>query len=76
MDGKKIFEKYISKRDHSGSDSDKYAQLLLTLHQYIKNDLYILLEQADTQGKRIALKEDFSTSILFSEYSVKDIIFV
>ncbi len=75
MNGKEIFEHYTSFRDHSGSEQDEYAQLLETLFVHLLDDLFNLLEQAEQQGKVLALNEDYLDDYL-DEYTTSDVLLI
>ena len=71
MDGMKLFNHYTSKRDYSGSKADEYAQLLETIRFHIGNDIFPLLEKAETENKKISIKD---SDALVDEYSIDDVI--
>ena len=58
MIGEKLYTKYLSYRDFSGSDEDSYAQLLQTIESGISIAIYSLLEKAESSGKKPSIKED------------------
>jgi len=58
MNGLQLFENHITKRDFSGSEADEYAQLLQTIHLHLGDDVFPLLEKAETEGKKLELKQD------------------
>lgn len=75
MKGKDLFQQYTSKRDYSGSKADEYAQLLFTIFTHIHEAIYPLLEKAETDNKKLSLKEpSLDGLITFDEYSTEDII--
>lgn len=68
MTGEQIYNKYRSFRDYSGSPEDEYAQLLDTIQgQYLgdgspdgrRASFFRLLEQAESQGKKLSVKDPF-----------------
>ena len=73
MNGKELYEQFISKRDYSGSHEDEYAQLLDTLFFYVGDDLFPLLEKAESEGKSLSITEDDQFK---SDYFLSDIILV
>jgi hypothetical protein len=58
MNGLELFNKYTALRDFTESPEDEYAQLLFTLFLNIGDDLYPLLEKAETSGKKIEVAND------------------
>ncbi|HXH99223.1 MAG TPA: hypothetical protein VNI52_03065 [Sphingobacteriaceae bacterium] len=77
MTGKKLFEHYTSKRDYSGSDVDRYADLLMTIWSNIFDKTYALLEKAEVEGKKLSIKPlPESKMILQDELTVNDIVLV
>ena len=71
LSGKKLFEALTSKRDYSGSEEDNYAQLLLSIHRHIREDIFPLLEKAARNNKKLYIIED--PDHLVSFYSSSDI---
>ena len=77
MTGESLFNK-LSKRDYSGSDSDEYAQLLLTIHSQLsasgeEADFFSLLEKAESEGKKITvteLEEQLTDEILYADLTL------
>lgn len=51
LTGSELFEYYTSK-------TDEYASTLFTAYDQIRSELFVLLEQAQKEGKRITIKED------------------
>lgn len=77
MEGKELLNELLSKRDYSGNEADEYAQFLSTLMLHLGEDLYPLLEKAQSEDKKLALKQSITESdILVDEYTVSDIIFI
>lgn len=74
MTGKELFKKYTV-RDYSGSDSDVYGQTLMTIWSNIFDDIYPLLEEAESQEKKLDITVE-PANYLRDELLVKDIIFV
>ena len=61
MTGAQLFEYHSAFRDFSGSDRDDYAQDLETaVSLFGKEKVFKLLEQAETEEKKIELIEDLS----------------
>lgn len=58
MNGKELYKKYTSRRDFSGKPEDVYAQLLNTLLFNVGDDLYDLLEKAESSGQKIEITND------------------
>lgn len=70
MKGKELYIK-LSNRDYSGSDQDKYAQLLQTIHNsaFLNDELpqfYQLLEKAEAENKKIDVN-DLQEEIFISD---------
>ncbi|SDX11206.1 hypothetical protein SAMN05444338_10756 [Flavobacterium degerlachei] len=77
MEGKELLNELLSKRDYSGNEADEYAQFLSTLMVQLGEKLYPLLEKAQSESKRLALKPSITESdILVDEYTVSDITFI
>jgi hypothetical protein len=77
MEGKELLNELLSKRDYSGNQADEYAQFLSTLMVQLGEKLYPLLEKAQSESKRLALKPSITESdILVDEYTVSDITFI
>ncbi|MDP3561718.1 MAG: hypothetical protein Q8R83_06045 [Legionellaceae bacterium] len=76
MSGQELLRDITSKRDYSGSDEDRYAQLLMTIWSNIKEGIYPILEKADKEGKKLNLKAKSTDSIIVDEIVVDDIILV
>ena len=75
--GEEIFNKYIAKRDYTGSEKDDYAQLLTTLFFHIGEEIYKLIELAENENKKLQLRDNMNSSeILWSDIQPEDIIFV
>lgn len=80
MNGKQIFENYRNKRGYTGSEIDNYSQLLETIHLHLlanntENDFYIILENAEKQGKKIIISENFyKQETTNQEISINDIL--
>jgi len=55
MNGKELYLKYVSQRDYSGSEADKYAQLLQTVFYQIDADIFPLLEKAENEEKKLTV---------------------
>lgn len=71
MSGSEIY-KLLSKRDHSGSDKDIYAQDLQYFHtQAVRqgklNEFYKLIEKAEKQGKNVGSKYNPEDGVLYDE---------
>lgn len=56
MTGKQLFEK-LTVRDFSGSEQDLYAQLLMTIFSHIGDDIFDLLEDAESQNKKLDIND-------------------
>lgn len=77
MEGKKLYDSIISKRDYSGNTNDEYAQLLTTLFLHIGKDLFPLLEIAHNESKLLSIKPETSNvDVLIDDYSIEDIILI
>ncbi|OYU84686.1 MAG: hypothetical protein CFE24_05135 [Flavobacterium sp. BFFFF2] len=77
MTGKDLFDRLISKRDHSGSKADEYAQFLTTLFLHLGTDLFSLLESAEKDSKVLSIKDEILFShVIIDDYSINDIVFV
>ncbi len=77
MTGQELFELYISKRDYSGSEEDRYVETLRTIWSNIFYKLYPLLEDAEAQGKKLDIKTvDHGHPLLNDELNEDDIILV
>ena len=74
MTGKELFEYYLSKRDFSSSEEDQYAQNLMTIWTNLRDEIYALLEKAESTGKRLGIRT-FPSDLLIDEINVSDIIF-
>jgi hypothetical protein len=79
MKGKKIFENITKKRDLSNNSNNNYAQLLQTIFFELSakgqtEDFYNLLELAETQSKKLTLKEETEPITTCSEIFLNDII--
>lgn len=75
MEGEKIYKK-LSQRDYTGSNSDKYAQLLQTVFTHLSGnneilEFYELLNTAETQNKYISIEDPVNSK---DEYSFSDLI--
>lgn len=73
MSGKELFQK-LSVRDYSGSDADRYAQWLQTVHFHLQmsgqeDEFFKLLEIAEKENKQIEpqdpLAEEFFIDSLY-----------
>lgn len=71
--GKEIFNNFQNNRDFNGSKNDEYPQTLLTLFGSLGENLFNLLEIAESKGKTLAIKKD---SLYNDEFTVEDIEFV
>lgn len=58
MTGRQLFEKYAAFRDFSGSAEDQYAQTVQTALILFDDLVYVMLERAEKEGKRIELVEN------------------
>lgn len=77
MTGKELFKSYTSKRDYTGSKSDEYAQLLVTIMFHIGNEIFDLLEKAESEGKKLEVLDlTENGKILRDEIQLTDIVFV
>jgi hypothetical protein len=77
MNGKELFNQYASKRDYSGNNADEYAQFLFTLFIHLGESIYLLLERAQAENKKLGLNPELTNSdVLFDEYTISDIIFI
>lgn len=56
MTGKQLFVK-LTVRDFSGSEQDLYAQLLMTIFSHIGDDIFDLLEDAESQNKKLDIND-------------------
>lgn len=57
MTGKQLFNK-LTHRDFSGSAADEYASDLMGIFAGIGDDIFPLLEQAETEGKSLSVAGD------------------
>ncbi|WP_348824024.1 hypothetical protein [Flavobacterium aestuarii] len=77
MKGKELFYSYTQKRDYTGSKTDEYAQLLQTIMFHIGDEIFDLLEKAESEGKKLKVLDlTENGKILRDEIQVKDIVFV
>ena len=77
MTGEEIFKYYLKKRNFTGEPHDQYAQLLQTIFGNIFEEIYPLLQEAERQGKRLAIREvPKDQMFLMDEICVSDVIFV
>ncbi|MBD3748951.1 MAG: hypothetical protein IE931_05600 [Sphingobacteriales bacterium] len=51
MTGEEIFDKYVN-------EGGEYAQLLLTLHISLGDQLFPILKKAEDQGKKLEVNQD------------------
>jgi len=70
MTGKQLFSD-LTERDFSGSAADEYAQLLQTIAGDIGDDIYPLLERAESQGKKLAVKDLLADEIILENVILK-----
>ncbi|REC50816.1 hypothetical protein DRF62_18660 [Chryseobacterium piscium] len=75
MEGERIYKK-LSKRDHTGSNSDKYAQLLQTIFLHLSGNneikmFYELLDRAQKQNKLLSIDDPDNVK---DEYCFSDLI--
>lgn len=76
MTGQQLFNKY-SKRDFTQSESDVYAQTLMSIFSQIGDEIFPLLEDAESQNKKLDLKVISSDEqFQHDEIQPSDIIFV
>ncbi len=75
MNGQELFKLYTSKRNFSGDEHDRYAELLMSIFDHVGNDILPMLIEADKIGKRLGLKEA-SSSLGRDEIIKDDVIFV
>jgi hypothetical protein len=57
MKGKELLDYYTNKRDFTGSNDDNYAQELMTIYSNIGEQIFHLLEQAEIEAKKLAVKK-------------------
>lgn len=79
MTGQQLYDK-LSVRDHSGSEADEYAQLLILLenHALINGEIdefYSLLEKAEKEGKKLSFP-DPPEELLIEDYMIEDVILI
>lgn len=55
MTGQQLFEYHLAFRDFSGTDRDKYAQIVETAFVLFGDEVFEKLEQAEKQGKKLTL---------------------
>lgn len=75
MRGKELFEKYTERND-GGSAADTYAQALMTMWQHIGDDLFPLLEQAESENKKLDFKDPKDENLDIDTILLSDIILV
>jgi len=73
--GRELYDYYRSKRDYSGSEEDRYAQLMETLHFHIHEKLYPLVEKAEAEGKRLDVRSP-DEDILYDDIDESMVILV
>jgi hypothetical protein len=77
MTGKEIFYSYTQKRDYTGSKTDEYAQLLETIIFHIGNEIFNLLEKAESEGKKLKVLDlTDNGKILRDEIQITDIFLI
>lgn len=62
------FEKYLNKRDYTGSVEDEYCQFIITLYSHIGDELISLINEAEEQEAKIVLNPEFNDS---DEYTLE-----
>lgn len=67
--GKEIFDHYTAVRS-------KYSQTLLTIHAYIGDQLFPILEEAERQDKMVAIDESDKQGMFWDGLGVEDVIIV
>ncbi|MGE4345925.1 MAG: hypothetical protein AB7D46_00780 [Flavobacteriaceae bacterium] len=63
-----ILEKYLDKRDYTGSVEDEYCQFIITLYSHIGEELLPLINQAEELEAKIVLNPEFNDS---DEYTLE-----
>ncbi|MXS70270.1 hypothetical protein GSF70_03490 [Flavobacteriaceae bacterium W22] len=77
MKGENLYLK-LSQRDYSGTDTDIYAQLLITIFFHLSGNneidkFYELIEKAEEQNKKISIIETANDN---DEYYFSDLILI
>ncbi|MBD0833368.1 hypothetical protein [Aestuariibaculum sediminum] len=75
MNGKQLYNFYISKRNFTGGTEDTYAQYLTTLYFHVSYQLFPLLEKADELSKKLHIIEH-DDDFYHDSYSTNDILFI
>lgn len=67
--GKDLFYS-LTDRDFSGSEQDEYAQTLMTIHGNIREEIYPLLELAESQGKKLVISNNEADELMVDDISI------
>lgn len=65
-----VIEKHINQINHSGSEQDAYAKLVVDCIMQIGEPFEILLEKAEKQNKKIRLIDEFADEITIDNIEI------